>query len=173
MEDHAGRRTPILSYGMGVESTGILVRWILEPSCRDFELSDLIVVTAQTGHEFADTKECVEVYLLPLLRAHGVRWVQIARAGNSSTDGIVVLADTRSPETAALQALISWATNWRRLAPFLKLLMVSGSAASNRRVGCSIRGSNKNSLGSHFAFLSDLTSTRANALPATAPLLER
>ena len=98
MEDHAGRRTPILSYGMGVESTGILVRWILEPSCRDFELSDLIVVTAQTGHEFADTKECVEVHLLPLLRAHGVRWVQIARAGNSSTDGIVVLSDTRSSE---------------------------------------------------------------------------
>ena len=51
MEDIT-RPTPILSYGMGVESTGILVRWILEPATRDFELSELIVVTAQTGQEF-------------------------------------------------------------------------------------------------------------------------
>jgi hypothetical protein len=92
------RPTPVLSYGMGVESTGILVRWILDPSSRDFDLDDLIVVTAQTGHEFADTKDLVETYLLPLLRHHGIRWVQIARAANSSTAGIVILSDTRSPE---------------------------------------------------------------------------
>jgi hypothetical protein len=35
------RPVPVLSYGMGVESTGILVRWILEPATRDFELSEL------------------------------------------------------------------------------------------------------------------------------------
>jgi hypothetical protein len=67
---------------MGVESTGILVRWILEPAT-DFELSELIVVTAQTGQEFPDTKQCVERYLAPLLRASGIRWVQIARAAQS------------------------------------------------------------------------------------------
>jgi hypothetical protein len=45
---------------MGVESSATLTRWITDPSSRDFELNDLIVVTAQTGHEFPDTKHCVE-----------------------------------------------------------------------------------------------------------------
>jgi hypothetical protein len=97
MED-AARPIPVLSYGMGVESTGILVRWILEPATRDFELSELIVVTAQTGHEFPDTKQCVESHLAPLLRAFGIRWVQIARAAHSMMDGFRVLSDTRSAE---------------------------------------------------------------------------
>ena len=43
----------------GSRSTGILVRWILEPATRDFELSELIVVTAQTGQEFPDTEQYV------------------------------------------------------------------------------------------------------------------
>ena len=34
----------ILNYGMGVESTAILLRWMLEPCSRDFELSDLLVL---------------------------------------------------------------------------------------------------------------------------------
>jgi hypothetical protein len=97
MEDIT-RPTPILSYGMGVESTGILVRWILEPATRDFELSELIVVTAQTGQEFPDTKQCVERHLAPLLRAFGIRWVQIARAAQSMSDGFRVLSDTRAAE---------------------------------------------------------------------------
>ena len=84
---------------MGVESSAILVHWILNPSSRNFDLSDLIVLTSQTGHEFSDTKTCVEAYLLPLLSAYGIRWVQIARAGHSMTAGYKVLDDSRSPET--------------------------------------------------------------------------
>jgi hypothetical protein len=83
---------------MGVESTGILVRWILEPATRDFELSELIVVTPQTGQEFPDTKQCVEKYLAPLLKVSGIRWVQIARAAQSVSEGFRVLSDTRSAE---------------------------------------------------------------------------
>lgn len=44
--------TPVvLSYGMGVESSAVALRWIDEPACRDFPLDDLVVVTAMTGNE--------------------------------------------------------------------------------------------------------------------------
>lgn len=52
MEPRARERQPvILSYGMGVDSTAILTRWLLEPWSRDFGLEDLVVLTAQTGDE--------------------------------------------------------------------------------------------------------------------------
>jgi hypothetical protein len=87
----------ILSYGMGVESTAILLRWIYEPSTRPCSLGDLLVITAQTGDEYEDTRRDVEAHILPLLREHGIRFVQIARRGHLEADGIAVLADDRNP----------------------------------------------------------------------------
>lgn len=86
-----------LNYGMGVDSTCILVRWLLEPETRDFDLGDLTVLTAQTGDEYADTKRVVEAHALPLLREHRVRYVQVARGGPVKADGVTVLSDTREP----------------------------------------------------------------------------
>ncbi len=43
---------PVLSYGMGIESTAILLSCLIEASVRDFRIDDLIVVTAQTGNEW-------------------------------------------------------------------------------------------------------------------------
>lgn len=80
----------VLNFGFGVESTAILVRWILEPASRYymrnkrkvfFDLSDLIVVSAQLGSEMPDTEYYLRRYILPLLNEHGVRWVQIAKSG--------------------------------------------------------------------------------------------
>lgn len=88
-----------LSWGMGVESSAILARWIMEPESRDFPLDRLTVITAQTGDEWSDTKALCEEYMFPLLRAHGVRLVQVARAGHLEEDGIEVLDDTREPYT--------------------------------------------------------------------------
>ena len=85
----------ILSYGMGVESTAILVRWLEDASVRPCSLDELIVITSHTGDEYADTYRDVETYVLPLLRKHRVRYVQVARAGSSQTNGIVVLSDSR------------------------------------------------------------------------------
>lgn len=87
----------IASYGMGSDSTALLLRWLTEPASRDFALSDLVVVTAQLGSEFDRTYRLVETHVLPLLRAHQVRYVQVARAGPRESDGIVVLSDTRAP----------------------------------------------------------------------------
>lgn len=88
----------ILSYGMGVDSTAILLRWLEEPETRGFELSDLTVITAMVGNEFPSTGALVERHILPRLAAAGVRFVQVARAGASEKDGYVVLSDSTAPE---------------------------------------------------------------------------
>ena len=90
--------TPVvLSYGMGVDSTAILLRWLEEPKSRDFDLSDLVIITAQVGDEWNDTRRLVEKHILPRLRAKHFRYVQLARGGASDEAGIAVLDDTRSP----------------------------------------------------------------------------
>jgi hypothetical protein len=88
----------VLSVGLGVDSTAILLRWLREPATRDFDLGDLLAVTAHTGNEWPDTIELANAYLLPLMAAHRIRYAQVARAGASQRDGIAVLADTRAPD---------------------------------------------------------------------------
>jgi hypothetical protein len=93
----------ILSYGMGVESSTIILKWVNHKSLRDFDLTaDLIVVTAQVGDEYPDQKTLVERHVLPRMRAHRIRYVQVARAGHLEADGIVVLDDTREPHKVYL-----------------------------------------------------------------------
>jgi hypothetical protein len=98
----------IFSDGMGVESTAIMLRWIKDPESRfimvdgekvSFELKDLIVITSMVGSEWNDTIADREKYILPLYREHGVRYVQVARGGHLEAEGIVVLDDSRNPET--------------------------------------------------------------------------
>lgn len=93
----------IMSNGMGVESAAILLRWIHEPESRNFALSDLMVVTAMTGDEFSDTGKLMETYLLPLFRKHGIRFVQVARAGHFQEAGIKLLDDSTAPSTLYLK----------------------------------------------------------------------
>lgn len=89
------------SYGMGVESTAGVHRTIVDPAWRPPELlpdlSNLIVMIAQTGDEWTDTIRLVEHHMLPVLRRHRVRLVEVARAGPSEANGIVILQDTRTP----------------------------------------------------------------------------
>src|SRR5712664_1910433 len=89
---------PVFSYGMGVESTALLLRLLEEPSCRDFDIGELIVISAQTGDEWEDTGRDVERYILPRLRQHKVRYVQVGRGGHFERDGIFVLDDSRQPQ---------------------------------------------------------------------------
>lgn len=93
----------VLSYGMGVESTAILLRWIFEPETCPCSLDKLIVITAQTGDEWPDTGHDVETYILPLLRKHQIRYIQVARHGHLEKEGITVLDDTRQPVTCFLE----------------------------------------------------------------------
>lgn len=88
----------VLSYGLGVDSTALLLRWLEEPSCRDFDLGDLLVVTSMTGDEWPRTGVLVQDEILPRLRAAGVRYAQVARGGHREAEGIVVLEDSDSPQ---------------------------------------------------------------------------
>lgn len=75
----------------------MLLRLIFESSSRDFDLRDLIVITAMTGDEMDDMRRLIEAFILPLLRRHQIRYVQVARKAKSLAEGIVVLDDSRSP----------------------------------------------------------------------------
>jgi hypothetical protein len=121
----------VLGWGLGVESTAILVRWLLEPDTRDFDLSELTVLTALTGDEFSRTHTLIEKHALPLLRQHGVRWVQVCRAGQSDADGIVVVDDSTTPE-------VSYPAGPWRLSDELARAGTVPQYASGRRL-CSIR----------------------------------
>lgn len=82
---------------MGVDSTALLLRWLGEPATRDFDLCDLVVLTAMTGDEFADTERLVTAHILHRLRDARVRFVQVARTGQLQEAGITVLDDSRAP----------------------------------------------------------------------------
>ncbi|WP_199857083.1 hypothetical protein [Nocardia suismassiliense] len=90
----------VLSYGLGVDSSALLLRWIHDPSCRDFELDDLAVVVAMVGSEWDQTISDVTEVILPVLAEHGIRFIQAgrgrSRAGNDGS-GVVIFADSRTP----------------------------------------------------------------------------
>lgn len=95
-----------MSWGMGLDSTALLLRWILEPQTRDFELDDLVLCTSMTGNEFFSTYRDVTNHVLPILREHSVRFVQIARSQRKTTKagaGVVVLDDSRQPQQLHIQ----------------------------------------------------------------------
>lgn len=85
------------THGMGVDSAAWLTAVLRGDMPAGFDLADLIVVTAMTGDESRRTRWAMETFMLPLMRRHKVRYVQVARAGRSESEGIVVLADTRAP----------------------------------------------------------------------------
>ena len=82
---------------MGVESTAILLRWCFEEATRPCPLDRLVVITAQVGDEYKDTGRDVETYVLPMMRRHRIRFVQVARHGHREADGISILDDSREP----------------------------------------------------------------------------
>ena len=88
----------VLGFGLGCDSSAILARWLTDPSSRDFELHELAVVTGMTGQEWPATRRLVEQHLLPLMAAHNVRYLQVARRGPRQADGVDILSDTRSPD---------------------------------------------------------------------------
>ncbi|WP_030277128.1 hypothetical protein [Streptomyces sp. NRRL B-24484] len=93
-------RQTVLCWGLGADSTAILIRLLEEPTAHGLrpDLADLTVITSLTGMEWPNSVDLAERYVLPLLRAKQVRYVQIARGGASiAKSGIEVLSDTRNP----------------------------------------------------------------------------
>ncbi|GAA3148438.1 hypothetical protein GCM10020255_027350 [Rhodococcus baikonurensis] len=112
--------TVVLSYGLGEDSTAILLRWIKDPTSRDFDLSDLVVITAMTGNEWESTRTAVETHVLPRLAAAGIRYIQVGRARRHVTkagDGVVVLDDSRTPPSCTSTATTPSGTRWSNPEP--------------------------------------------------------
>jgi hypothetical protein len=100
-EGAAATPSVIFSFGMGVDSVALILRWLEEPASRDFDLADLVMITAQVGDEFDSTRQLVEDHVLPRLRRAGVRFIQCARSQRKTTaagGGVVILDDSRAPQ---------------------------------------------------------------------------
>lgn len=100
LDDQARPPTVVMSFGLGLDSTALLMRWILEPAVRDFDLKDLALVTAMTGHESVATRQAMSEVVLPRLREHSIRFIQVARSQRKTTragGGVTVLDDSRHP----------------------------------------------------------------------------
>ncbi|CRK56938.1 hypothetical protein [Alloactinosynnema sp. L-07] len=97
--DFTGQRpaTVVMSNGNGVDSAAILFGWLTDPSTRDFDLDELLIITACTGEEYPSTFEAVDAHLIPALAAAGVRFLQVGRGGQAVSDGYDVLADSFAP----------------------------------------------------------------------------
>ena len=107
MNLNAAEPTPkvVMSFGLGTDSTAVLLRWLEDPSSRDFDLSDLAVITAMTGNEWESTRTAVETLILPRMATAGVRFIQAARSRRHVTKagaGVVILDDSRAPTTLHL-----------------------------------------------------------------------
>jgi hypothetical protein len=85
LNDRADPPSVVMSFGLGLDSTALVMRWIVEPASRDFELRDLALVTAMTGHESAATREAMTKLVLPRLREHSIRFIQVARSRRFAT----------------------------------------------------------------------------------------
>jgi hypothetical protein len=88
-----------LSYGLGVDSTALLLAILDDPVSFGIaaDFSDFSLVTGLTGFEFPDTIADVQDHVLPRLRAKGIRYAQVARAGHLEEAGVQVLCDTTNP----------------------------------------------------------------------------
>jgi hypothetical protein len=154
------RTTIILSYGMGRDSTAILLRWLLEPSSRDFGLDQLVVVVSHVGNEWPDTYNLFQTVIVPLLRSTTSAYVQLCRAGSELADGIVVLDDSRSPTRG------QWDVPWTLRDELRRNGTIPESAAGKRK--CSIKYKGRSSTaGSSGRWAGPTSSTSSASTPTS------
>ncbi|MFF9171845.1 MULTISPECIES: hypothetical protein [unclassified Streptomyces] len=87
----------VINWGLGADSTAYLAR-MTDPSAYGIDRERTAVLYMATGSEWPETRLLVEEFMLPLLREHGVRFVQLARNGHLQQHGFTVLDDSRHPE---------------------------------------------------------------------------
>ncbi|CAL9676240.1 hypothetical protein SUDANB176_07794 (plasmid) [Streptomyces sp. enrichment culture] len=88
----------VINWGLGADSTAYLARILTNPAAHSIDLERTAVLYMATGSEWPETRMLVEEFMLPLLREHGVRFVQLSRSGQPKAAGITVLDDSRRPE---------------------------------------------------------------------------
>ncbi|MFF0386807.1 hypothetical protein [Streptomyces sp. NPDC004286] len=86
----------VINWGLGVDSTAYLVRMLEDPVAHGVDLDRTMVMHQLTGDEWPTTREHANRFVLPLLREHSVRLVQVARSSRSLD--ITVMDDSRRPD---------------------------------------------------------------------------
>ncbi|WP_329537673.1 hypothetical protein OG568_56005 (plasmid) [Streptomyces sp. NBC_01450] len=74
----------VINWGLGADSTAYLARTLTEPAAHGIDLERTAALYTATGSEWPETRLLAEEFMLPLLREHGVRFVQLARKGRHS-----------------------------------------------------------------------------------------
>ncbi|MDT0392915.1 hypothetical protein [Streptomyces dubilierae] len=88
----------VINWGLGTDSTAYLARMLTDPVAHGIDLERTVVLYMATGSEWPETRLLVEEFMLPLLREHRVRFVQLSRSGQLKAAGITVLDDSRQPQ---------------------------------------------------------------------------
>ncbi|MER7568875.1 hypothetical protein ABTZ93_38990 [Streptomyces sp. NPDC097941] len=86
----------VINWELGVDSTAYLVKMLEDPAAHGVDLARTLVMHQLTGDEWPATRAHAEEFVLPLLREHRVRLVQVARASRALE--IAVMDDSRQPE---------------------------------------------------------------------------
>ncbi|WP_369383288.1 hypothetical protein [Streptomyces sp. cg36] len=102
----------VVNWGLGADSTAYIARMLTDPAAHGIDLQRTAVLYMATGSEWPETRLLCTQFMLPLLRRHRVRFVQLARNGHLKADGITVLDDSRHPEQ--LHARGPW-TLWEEM----------------------------------------------------------
>ena len=91
--------TTVVGYGLGLDSTGALLRIMDDPEQHGIlpDFSNLVVITSQVGDEWSDTYDLVERHILPMFAERSIRYIQVARAHPASGRVYDLLSDTRTP----------------------------------------------------------------------------
>ncbi|MEM1309392.1 MAG: hypothetical protein AAGF98_07930 [Cyanobacteria bacterium P01_H01_bin.153] len=89
----------ILSYGLGADSTALLLKYLGETDEeRGFPLENLIVITSLVGREWDETIDKVQRFILPLLRQHNILTIQCGRMSDYSADGWIIYECSHRPQ---------------------------------------------------------------------------
>ncbi|WP_204141315.1 hypothetical protein [Halomicronema sp. CCY15110] len=89
----------ILSYGLGADSTALLLKYLSETDEeRGFPLENLIVITSLVGREWDETIDKVQRFILPLLRQHNILTIQCGRMSDYSAEGWIIYECSRQPQ---------------------------------------------------------------------------
>ena len=89
----------ILSYGLGADSTALLLKYLSETDEeRGFPLENLIVITSLVGREWDETVDKVQRFILPLLRQHNILTIQCGRMSDYSAEGWIIYECSRQPQ---------------------------------------------------------------------------
>lgn len=156
----------VWSYGMGAESTAAIHRMLTDPEARPDtiapDFSNLLIVIAQTGDEWSTTGDLVEQHILPLLRKHNIRLVEVARNGPTKKDGITVLQDTRQPRHLHLDGVFKLSDENRATGTMPQLGGVRKCSARKLRAHHKTPGAPTNSA-------TGSTSTRSGSTETSTP----